>query len=169
MKTVKPLWCQQSQIPLEDRLDIYMNCEPRVATRCIDTRYIKAVAKVLGRSIRKANTLKGYANWSECVNGTWHMFRVPLTLSYAAKIDKFDAGGPRFKFPLTAAEAFGKVEWKGECVERLEETTVPPDELAKKKADRKKKFSERVKSGEHKKRSKFRDPQAPAVIERLAA
>ena len=169
MMKVKPLWCLPSEIPVEDRLDIFMHCEPKVATRCINTRFMKKVAQVTGRAVRKVNTLKGYANWSECVHGDWHMFRAPLTLAYAAKIDKFDAGGPRFQLPLTAGKAFGPVEHKGLCGERVEETTEDPTILALKKAERKKKHGDRIRSGAHTPRSKFREPQKEAVEARLAA
>lgn len=162
MKIVAPLWCHPSDIPVEGRLDIYMHCEPKVGTRCINTRYMKKVAEINGRAIRKANTLKGYANWSECVGGEWHMFRMPLRFAYAAKIDKFDATGKRFDLPATVKSAFAKVEWKGECVENRGD----PKEVVD---GRKGRLAARIASGALKSRSKFREAQAPAVLARLAA
>ena len=162
MKIVKPLWCLPSQIPVEDRLDIYMHCEARIGTRCINTRFMKAAAKATDRAVRKVNTLKGWANWSECVHGEWHMFRAPLTLVYAQKIDRYDATGKKFQLPLTAAKAFGKVEWKGECVENRGDA---PETVAARKAV----MATRIKDGTLVPRSKFRAPQEAAVISRLAA
>jgi len=157
MIKVKALHCRPSLIPVEDRLDIYMHCEPKVATRCVNTRYMKKVAQTTDRAVRKVNTLNGWANWSECVDGVWHMFRAPLTPDYCAKINTYDRTGKKFQLPLTVAKAFGKVEHKGECVERRDPAGVT--------AERKQRLNTRIATGKLVPRSKFRAPQVSPLLD----
>lgn len=155
--TVPQLWCNPKLI---DKARIYMTCEPGRATRCINTQTLKVIAEYLGREVRKVNTLKGYANWSECVRGTWHMFRMPLHQKYAFGIDEYDRTGIKFRLPVAAP--FEKVEWRGPCVESRGD---PPEVVAERKAI----MAVRIADGTLVPRSKFRAPQAAAVQARLAA
>ena len=133
-------------------LRVYQTCELKKATRCLNTNLVKELAKFLGRQVRKVNTLDGYLNWSECVDGEWHMFCQMLTLAYAKKIDAFD-DGKYFKIPKACP--MGPVEYKGPCAERKD-----PIEVIR---ERKVRYAERVKTKKIIPRSKFRRPQAEAV------
>lgn len=155
---VKALWASRKLLAPEVERDIYLYCEPKIGTRCINTRAAKAMAEATGRSVRKVNTLDGYMNWSECLDGQWHMFRAPLTLKYAQAIDRYDNTGRKFRLPVAAP--FGAVEYKGPSVERRDPIPVI--------RERKKRHNARVASGAHKPRSKFRRAQAPAVAAREA-
>jgi hypothetical protein len=150
---VPPLWCDPDRLSRGSVLKVYETCQLAVSTRCINTNAIKAMAAAEGRAVRKVNTLKGYTNWSECVNGDWHMFRMPLRRTYAALIDAYDASKKHFRLPKRPP--FGPVEYKGPCVARND-----PLEVIR---ARKEKYNTRVADGEVEPRSKFRKPQLPYI------
>ncbi len=158
MPTVAPLWIDPQVLTRKQVDRVYTGCEPKLPTRCLNTTFEKQAAKLTGRVVRKVNTLKGFTNWSEQVNGDWHMFTAPLKLAYAKKIDTYDRTGKLFTLPRAAP--VGPVVWKGKCVERRDPIPVI--------RERKARYKVRVENGDVKPRSKFREPQAPAVARRAA-
>lgn len=156
IKTPKHIWIDPDSLTAKETTKVRILCEKGIGTRCLNTIFQKTVAKKLNRRVRKMNTLNGFANWSEFINGVWHMFQTPLTLEYAKKIDNYDATGKQFKLPKRPP--FGEIFYKGICPERKDAPEVI--------SERKKRYNERVAAGLIVPRSKFRHPQAAAIAQR---
>jgi hypothetical protein len=108
---VDPEWMYENHAKLINRA--WGTCKRGRPGSCINSNMIRAFARALGRAIRAPQTYRGEFHWSECVNGVWHQFKVPLLRNYALKIDGFDASGNHFELPKKPP--FGKTVHLGEC------------------------------------------------------
>lgn len=155
-------WMPLEELPKKAIIKAYAKCKRGDPGHCINTNFERAFAEYLGRVVRAPMTLKGMFLWSELVEKTdeeltrwaWARFEAPLTPKYAKMTDDFDHDKKHFEPPKRSP--YGPVRLVEWCKVRQPES----DEV---KAERKAKHIDRVKSGKHVSRSKFRERQLPFV------
>jgi hypothetical protein len=154
---VAPIWVNPGLLSADTRDAIRVMACPCDGQRCLNTIIVREFAKLQGREVRRVTTLDGWCNFSEKIDGVWHMFRMELKLWYAKLIDLYDKTGKQFLWPKTAP--FKSVEWKGPCKERADTVEI--------RVERNLRYRAMVKSGEWVKREKKpRNLQAPKVEKR---
>ena len=119
-------WVSMQKLTRETETRAWATCVRQDDGHCINSNFVRAFAAYQGRSVRFVQTYKGFTWWSECLEGVWCRLRSPLSLSYAMKIDAFDASGKHFKPPTHSP--MGSTEFLKFCPSRHDDyktVTIP--------------------------------------------